>query len=274
MKRVVTMQDISCIGKCSVTVALPILSVLGIECAILPTAVLSTHTAFEEFSFKDLTPELDKILEHWKKQNFKMDGVYTGYLGSIWQVKFVEKLMEYYKDGIHLVDPAMADFGKLYKGFDDKFVLEMANLCQKSDMIVPNLTEICLLLGIEYKDDYNVSDIKDMLKRLADKGSKKVLMTGFSSSKNSLGAICYDREIDNFIIYENEKLSESFHGTGDIFASTLFGNLVNGKSLEDSMAITVDFVLEAIKKTVNEENHNTYGVNFEYALPYLIKRAY
>lgn len=273
MKRVVTMQDISCVGKCSLTVALPILSAMGLETAILPTAVLSTHTGFQGFTFRDLTDDLDGILAHWVNQNFKMEGVYTGYLGSARQVEFVRKLMKTYPLGTHLVDPAMADGGKLYAGFGMDFVEAMKKLCAESDLIVPNLTEACLLTDTPYRDDFKAEEVKDLLKKLADKGTGKVIMTGYSSSEASLGAICYDAEKNDFLVYENEKVSESFHGTGDIFASTLFGALTLGYPIEKAMEITVDFVLECIRQTVREENHNTYGVNFELALGSLIQRC-
>lgn len=168
MKRIVTIQDISCIGKCSLTVALPIISAMGIETAIIPTAVLSTHTMFSDFTFKDLTDQIQPISDHWKKENFKFDAIYTGYLGSAEQTKLVCDFFDRYKtdDNIIFVDPAMADNGKLYPAFDNNFAKLMANVCAKADIIVPNLTEACLMTDTEYKTEYDEQYVFDILHKL------------------------------------------------------------------------------------------------------------
>ena len=143
MKRIVTIQDISCVGKCSLTVALPIISAMGIETAVIPTAVLSTHTAFKNFTYRDLTGDLPKIAKHWKQEKFNFDGIYTGYLGSIEQIDILKEFFKQFKtpNNFIFIDPVMADNGKLYAGFDEKFVREMKELCKMADIIVPNLTE-------------------------------------------------------------------------------------------------------------------------------------
>ena len=168
MKRIVTIQDISCVGKCSLTVALPIISAMGIETSIIPTAVLSTHTVFNNFTFKDLTDQIEPISNHWKEEKFNFDAIYTGYLGSKEQVNVISKFFDDFKSESNFifVDPAMADNGKLYPSFNDEFVEEMKKLCSKADIISPNLTEAAMLTGREYKNEYNFDYIKDIAKAL------------------------------------------------------------------------------------------------------------
>lgn len=275
MKRVVSIQDISCIGKCSLTVALPIISAAGVETAVLPTAVLSTHTAFSGgFTFRDLTDDIIPIENHWKKENFKFDAIYTGYLGSFEQLKIVSDFFDCFKDEktLVVVDPAMADNGELYKGFTEKFAKSMACLCGKADVVLPNLTEACFMLGKEYiAAGYTKEYIKDILKELTEIGPRYAVLTGMSFEDSKLGVMCYDKEKDEFFEYYNEKVPVSFHGTGDIFASAFTGALMNDMSVCDALKVAVDYTLECIKKTVADENYNWYGVNFEEAIPEYVK---
>lgn len=217
MKRILTVQDISCIGRCSLTVALPILSAMGLETAILPTAVLSTHTQFQGFTFRDLTDDLNGILEHWKKENFTFSTVYTGYLGSAKQIEIVLALFqEYKKTGAALIaDPAMGDGGKLYTGFDMNFVKQMTRVCGAADLILPNMTEASMMLGIDYRPEgYDEAYIRDVLKRLCDLGAKTSVLTGVTFHDSEFGVMAYDSEADTFHAYFTEKLPVSFHGTG------------------------------------------------------------
>jgi len=275
MKRIVTIQDISCVGKCSLTVALPIISAAGVECAVIPTAVLSTHTAFKEgFTFRDLTEDIIPISEHWKREGFSFDAIYTGYLGSFEQLNIVSSLFDEYKteNNTIVVDPAMADNGKLYPGFTNDFAKAMLGLCSKADVAVPNLTEACLMLGMEYTPSgYSEEYIKDILVKLTDTGIKVAVLTGVSFNENELGVMAYNSETKEFFSYYNEKVPVSFHGTGDIFASSFTGALMNNKSVEESLKVAVDFTLECIKKTMKDESRNWYGVNFEEAIPEYIK---
>ena len=223
MKRIVTIQDISCVGKCSLTVALPIISAMGIETAVIPTAVLSTHTAFKNFTYRDLTGDLPKIAKHWKQEKFNFDGIYTGYLGSIEQIDMLKEFFKQFKtpDNFIFIDPVMADNGKLYAGFDAKFVKEMKKLCKMADIIVPNLTEASYMLEKEYKEIYSEQEIKDILIELSNLGPKYVVLTGVSFKDNKLGVMSYNKETNEFFTYFNEKIPTKYHGTGDIFASTL-----------------------------------------------------
>ncbi len=275
MKRIVTIQDISCIGKCSLTVALPIISACGVETAVIPTAVLSTHTAFDGFTFRDLTDEIPPIAAHWKAQGMSVDAIYTGYLGSFQQLEIVSQFFDQFKtpENLILVDPVMADNGALYAGFTPEFVQEMAKLCGKADIIVPNLTEACYLLNIPYPgEDYTRADIQHILTELGKLGCKQVVLTGVSLEPGRLGVMAYDTEKQTFFEYYNEKMPSSFHGTGDVFASVMVGAMMRGCPLEDALRLAVDFTLESIRKTVADPEHRWYGVNFEEAIPLLVSR--
>lgn len=275
MKRIVTIQDISCIGKCSLTVALPIISACGVETAVIPTAVLSTHTAFDGFTFRDLTDEIPPIAAHWKAQGMAVDAIYTGYLGSFQQLEIVSQFFDQFKtpENLILVDPVMADNGALYAGFTPEFVQEMAKLCGKADIIVPNLTEACYLLNIPYPgEDYTRADIQHILTELGKLGCKQVVLTGVSLEPGRLGVMAYDTEKQTFFEYYNEKMPSSFHGTGDVFASVVVGAMMRGCPLADALRLAVDFTLESIRKTVADPEHRWYGVNFEEAIPLLVTR--
>lgn len=274
MKRIVTIQDISCVGKCSLTVALPIISAMGIETAAIPTAVLSTHTAFKNFTYRDLTGDLPKIAKHWKQEKFDFDGIYTGYLGSIEQIDMLKEFFKQFKTSNNFVfiDPVMADNGKLYAGFDEKFVKEMKELCKMADIIVPNLTEASYMLEKEYKENYSEQEIKDMLIELSFLGPKYVVLTGVSFKDNKLGVMSYNKETNEFFTYFKEKIPAKYHGTGDIFASTLVGAITNRNTLEEGLKVAVDYVWETINDTYKTNKKDVYGVNFETKIPYLIDR--
>lgn len=275
MKRILTIQDISCVGKCSLTVALPIISAFGVECCVLPTAVLSTHTAFNGFTFRDLTCDMNEISKHWKSQNINFDALYTGYLGSFEQIDIVSNIFDEYKtkNNFILVDPVMADNGLLYSGFDQKFADKMAKLCSKADIIVPNLTEASFMLHTPYiSNGYNEEYVKNLLVKLTDLGAKTAVLTGITLNGKDLGVYGYNREKDEYFSYFREHLPKSFHGTGDVFASTLCGALTNTSDLSNALKIAVDFTVESIKNTIKNPQRNWYGVEFESAFPYLINR--
>lgn len=274
MKRVITVQDISCVGRCSLTVALPIISAAGVETGVLPTAVLSTHTAFPKFTFCDLTGEIEGISKTFSELSIDFDAIYTGYLGSFEQLSLVSELIDRHrKEGCTvLIDPAMADNGKLYKGFTPDFALAMADLCSKADIVIPNLTEACFMLGIPYTESYDEEYIRDVLKRLTDLGAKRAALTGISFDPSKLGSYAYDSTTDTYYSYFNDRMPVAYHGTGDIFASATLGALMRDHSLESALSVAVDYTLECIKLTMQDENRRTYGVNFEQALPYYIER--
>lgn len=189
MKRIMTIQDISCVGKCSLTVALPIISAMGVEAGILPTAVLSTHTAFSNFTFCDLTSEIAPIAQHWKNEKIGFDAIYTGYLGSFEQLKLVSDFFDAFKtdENMIVIDPVMGDYGKLYPGFTEEFAAEMAKLCGKADLILPNMTEVSYMLGIDYVDSgYDENYVKDLLKKLCGLGAKPPPLPASALSRDSL----------------------------------------------------------------------------------------
>ena len=268
-KKVLTIQDISCVGQCSLTVAMPIISACGHETCVLPSAVLSTHTAgFSGFTFTDLTDDMPSIKKHWQKENIKFDCIYTGYLGSEKQIGYVEDIFSLLNDdGVIVVDPAMADNGKLYPLFDIKYALLMAKLASKADYVVPNLTEACFMTGTEYKENYDKAYIDMVLENLSNIGCKKIILTGVSYTSDTTGVVVYEN--GNYQYYEHKKMPKGCHGTGDIYASAFVGALVKGKSAFDSARIAADYVLECIKDTATEDNH-WYGAKFEPSLGKLI----
>lgn len=275
MKRIITVQDISCVGKCSLTVALPVISAMGVEACVLPTAVLSTHTAFKGFTFRDLTQDISSIAEHWKQEKISFDAIYTGYLGSFEQIKLIQKFIDDFADGsTHIIiDPCMGDNGSLYSGFTQNFAYAMAELCSRAEVIVPNMTEACFMLGIPYEEKgYSKEQVEALLKKLAGLGAKKIVLKGISFDDKKLGIASYDSQCDKISWYFHEKLPQSFHGTGDIFASVLTGALVRGFSLEASYRLAADFVVESIKATLSHPDYNWYGVDFETVLPKLISQ--
>lgn len=274
-KRIVTIQDISCFGTCSLTVALPIISAMGIETVILPTAVLSTHTGgFQGYTFRDLTGDISPIAAHWKRLGLSFDAIYTGYLGSISQLSLMDQFFDQFakENTLTVVDPVMGDHGRLYSGFTPDFPKAMAKLCARADLIVPNLTEAVFLLGEEYREHYTEEEIKALLVRLAGLGAKNVILTGVSFRAAETGAMAYSAETGRFFSYYNENVPSTFHGTGDIFASVCTGALTHGLSLEQTVQLAVDFTLSCIQATEKNADDRWYGVNFEVCIPKLIKR--
>ncbi len=273
MKRIVTVQDISCVGKCSLTVALPIISAMGVECAVLPTAVLSTHTVFKDFTFRDLTCDIKPVAEHWKKEKLGFDAVYTGYLGSFEQLQLMHEFIQDFKtpENTVFIDPVMADNGKLYPGFSPEFAKAMAGLCGKADVIVPNLTEASFMLDVPYRpENQDENYIKDILRRLADLGARNAVLTGVKFSDSELGIMGYRAENDEFFSYFHRRVNASYHGTGDIFASTAAGALMRGLPLDKALALAADFTVLCIEQTLKSSDPVWYGVEFEPVIPQLL----
>lgn len=274
MKRILTVQDISCVGRCSLTVALPIISAAGVEAGVLPTAVLSTHTGFPKFTFCDLTGEIEPISKTFSELDIGFDAIYTGYLGSFEQLSLVGDLID--RNGTSdtkiVIDPAMADNGKLYHGFTPEFALAMAKLCGKADLMIPNITEASFMLGVPYVETYDEAYIKDMLKKLCALGAKCAAISGVTLESGKIGVYSYNSETDEYFSYYNERLPVAYHGTGDIFASATVGAMMRGHTMESALAVAVDFTLECIRLTMEDPDRRTYGVNFEEALPYYIER--
>ncbi len=268
-KRFLTIQDISCIGQCSLTVALPIISACGVETAVLPSAVLSTHTGgFSGYTFRDLTSDMPAIAAHWQKENLRFDGIYTGYLGSIDQINIVKDILSSLNDGISIVDPAMADNGKLYYGFDENFASEMASLCAKADIILPNITEASFMTGIEYKDVYDRAYVDEILSALTDMGAKTIVLTGVTYNDETTGVVVFEN--GNYSYYEHKKLPGGCHGTGDVYASAFTGAVARGFSIFEAASLAADFTLLCIEKTLPDSKNHWYGVKFETCIPELV----
>lgn len=270
MKRIVTLQDISCVGSCSLTVALPVISAMGVECGILPTAVLSTHTMFKNFTVKDLSDQIKPIADAWEKEQIDFEGIYTGYLASAEQCRQICEFFDRFKkeNTTIVVDPAMADNGKLYLAFDEKFPAEMAKVCAKADVIIPNITEAALLTGMPYKTEHDRAYVRELLERLLKLGCKTAAITGVSYEENKLGVAALDQEGKEFE-YFTHKCAQSFHGTGDAYSSVVVGGLMRGLSLGDSLKLAADFVVACIEGTMASEDARTYAVDFQNQIPFL-----
>ena len=267
-KRILTIQDISCVGQCSMTVALPILSVCGQETCILPTAMLSTHTGgFGKPAVIHMDHALEDFWKHWKENDITFDAILVGYLGSVEAVKMTEQILEQMlaPGGISIVDPAMADHGKLYSGFDEEYARVMEILCRKADIILPNITEAAMFAGIPYCEALDEAYVKNLFDGMQH---PCVVLTGVGYHEGETGAAIYHNGDVQY--YHHPKLGKNFHGTGDMFAACFTGALMQEKTLAESVKIAADFVSTAIANTCAAPAH-WYGVKFETALPDLIR---
>ncbi len=273
MKRIVTIQDISCVGKCSLTVALPVISAMGIETSVLPTALLSAHTMFSGYTYKDLTDQIRPITEHWKKEGFSFDAIYTGYLGSFEQIRLVSDLFDEFRtdDNLIIVDPVMGDNGKLYPGFDEDYAKENTKLCAGADLILPNLTEASCMTGIPYKTQYDRAYIMDLLEALCALGPKYAVLTGISFDSDRIGVMGLDAETHQSFEYYTGRIPTGYHGTGDVFSSTVTGALVRGRSLGDALRIACEYTKDTMEYTYRTRGENAYSVDFEVTIPELVR---
>jgi pyridoxine kinase len=275
LKRIAAIHDISGFGKCSLTVALPVLSAAGIETAVLPTAVLSTHTGgFTDFTYRDLTEDIAPITTHWQSLGLQFDAIYTGFLGSFEQLELVGRFFDTFRTPrtTILVDPVMADNGALYKIFPPAFAEGMRTLCGKADIIVPNLTEAALLTGQPYSDGpYNEKYIEDLLKKLSAIGPKKIVLTGVFFDNETLGAATYDAATGRTAYAFESRIPGYYHGTGDVFGSALLAALMNDFRPEEATAIAVRFTTAAIRRTAAAGTDIRFGVNFEHCIPAFLK---
>lgn len=274
-KRVAAIHDISCFGKCSLTVAMPIISAAGIEVSVIPTAVLSTHTGgFAGYTYRDLTEDILPIADHWKSLDLHFDALYTGFLGSFEQLDIVSEVLRRFKtgDSLTVVDPVMGDNGELYKVFSREFPVGMRRLCAGADVIVPNLTEAALLLGEPYREGpYTKEYIEGLLARLAALGPGKVVLTGVYPDGERLGAAVYDGGTGRVDYAFTRRIEGYYHGTGDVFASALVAALLNGRSLAEAARVAVEFTVDSIERTRAAGTDVRFGVNFEAGLPGLAR---
>ena len=272
MKRIASIQDFSCIGSCSQTIALPVLSAMGVECAALPTALLSAHTAFDGFVSLDLTPQLPAIMAHWRAMHLRFDAVYTGYLASAEQVGLVGALLDGMDErpALTLIDPVMGDNGALYAGFSDAFPQAMRALCGRADVLTPNVTEACLLTGTAYSPVQDAAQTRRLLERLLELGCRAAVLTGLRVDGDM--AVAALQQDGTGTLVRTSYIPEVFHGTGDLFASTCAGALVQGAPLERAVRLAADYVALTLRRTVQAPDRRWYGVNFQETLPELMAR--
>ena len=267
-KRILTVQDISCVGQCSMTVALPILSACGHETCILPTALLSTHTGgFGKPAVTHMDQALPEIIRHWQENQITFDAILVGYLGSIEAIELTKRMLKELvaPEGIVIIDPAMADHGKLYSGFDEAYVEAMKELCSCADILMPNLTEAALITGKDYREIIDEDYVNTLIRGL---DNSCVVLTGVGYETDFTGVLV--KQDDTVTHYPHRKVGGSCHGTGDIFAACFTGSLMRGKNMAQSVEIAADFTALAIENTVNNPAH-WYGVKFETAIPDLIR---
>ena len=272
-KRVLSVQDISCFGKCSNTVALPVLSAAGFECVILPTALLSTHTGgFKGFSFLDLTEEMKKIVTHWKTLPLQLDAVLTGYFGNREQLSLVRQYLLEQGNLFRFVDPVMGDCGKLYSIYDGDFAAGMREFCEGADVITPNLTEACLLAGVSYRGDRaEENDLPALLRRLSELDIRKIVLTGVRFGAAEIGVVAFDAQTGRTDTFRTPFADTYLHGTGDTFASSLCARMLQGREFSDAIRDALDFTFASIQNTLQTDSR--YGLIFEPELYRLTKQA-
>ena len=274
-KRVAAIHDISGFGKCSLTVALPVISAAGIETSVIPTAVLSTHTGgISGYTCCDLTDEMPKIIEHWSNLDLRFNAIYSGYLASKKQIDIVCLFLDRFnRDGCFaIVDPAMADNGKMYALFDKDFAIAMRRLCQKADIIVPNMTEALFMLQREYQEGpYTKEFIQGLLHELSLLGPKKIVLTGVHFDNTTVGTACYDNETNTVDYVIRDLIDGMYHGTGDVFASALTAALVRKIPLKKAVELAVDLTVDSIRRTAMGGTDHLFGVDFERGLKNFIE---
>ena len=274
-KRVAAIHDISCVGRCSLTAALPLLSAVGIETNIIPTAILSTHTGgFTGYTYRDLTEDMLPIAQHWNQLHLKFDALYTGYIGTLRQLELLNQIIALLKaeNTLLFIDPVMADNGALYKCIQPEYVEGMRNFVRQANLITPNMTEAMLLLNMEYTEGpYSEKFVSEILRRLSEFGNDYVVLTGVSYDRDRLGAVAYDCRNDQYTSAFSRVVKGTFHGSGDVFASVLLGAVLNGKKLEEALKIAVDFTVNCITTTKKEKADLRYGLHFEKNIPHLIR---
>ncbi len=269
MKRIVTIQDFSCVGKCSLTSALPVISAAGVEACGIPTALLSNHTGFETFYSRDLTEELVPIGIQLKREKITFDAIYTGYIASVHQMQLISDFIDEFGVGaLIFVDPVMGDNGRIYSGLSENYPEHMRKLCKKADIIAPNLTEACLLTGRSFAQDMKPDDVKDMLCELHALCGCFAFVTGVHCD-GSLGAIGYDGKeyYESFMPHVDIVCA----GTGDILSAAFIGAVMRGADYRTALDIAVKFTYEAVRLTAADPGRRFYGVQFEPALSEYIR---
>ena len=272
MKRILTIQDISCLGKCSLTIALPIISAMGVETVILPTALLSTHTMFKHFTCLDLSDQILPVTQVWEKEGVTFDAIYTGYLGTEEEIDLVLDVIKRFRgpDTLVFVDPAMGDHGRLYAAFDMHYAKKNAELCAAADFIVPNITEACFMTDAPWQETYDTDYILELLERLKKLGPRTAAITGVSLAPGKTGVMGMNCLTGELFSYQNEKIPVSYHGTGDIFSSVTAAALTRGLESAAALKLAADYTALTIGQTLRNPRQPWYGVDFEATIPSLI----
>ena len=272
-KRAVLINDMSCLGRCSITVAMPIISACGIESVPLPTGIFSAHSEFDGFVKEDLTDDIEKISNHWKSLGERFDCIYSGYLASCKQAESVKRFLLDFKksDTLYIADPVMGDNGVFYKGIDDSFISEMRFLCSLADIIVPNVTEACMLTGMEITENYDMSFIKELLISLRNLTAARIVVTGVDFDDGQIGCAVYDSLMGRANMFFTPKSEGRFPGTGDVFASALTAAVMNGKNFFDAVQIAMGFTCKCVETTLETDTDRKYGLCFESEIKNLIK---
>lgn len=270
VKKVVAVHDLSGIGRVSLTVVIPILSSMGFQVCPLPTAVLSNHTQYPQFSFLDLTGEMPKIIFEWKRLGIQFDAFYTGYLGSARQIQIVADFIDDFRqpDNLVVVDPVLGDNGKLYTNFDGQMVKEMRQLIAKADVVTPNLTELFYLLDRPYKEVNTDEELKSYLRHLSDKGPEIVIITSVPvmNDAHKTSVYAYNRQGNRYWKITCPYLPAHYPGTGDTFTSVITGSLLQGDSLPIALDRGTQFILQGIRATFGYEYDNREGILLEKVL--------
>ena len=262
--RIAAIHDLSCFGRCSLTIALPVLSAMGCQCCPLPTALLSAHTGFPGNTFLDLAAEMGRIAEHWAAMDLQFDAIYSGFLGSADQVDTVARFFDTFKksDTAVIVDPVMGDHGTAYRTCTPELCRGMRVLAENSDVITPNLTEAALLLDRPY-EEIRQADAYEVVRRLSLGGRRSVVLTGYFSEPGQTGALCFDRDSGESKAVQTPREPQDFSGTGDLFASVLAGGAARGVPLFQAAQAAADFVRDCIARTLAEGLTEQDGVDFE-----------
>lgn len=263
MGKVLTVQDLSCVGKCSLTVALPVLSAMGCACSVLPTAVLSTHTAFPGPHVRDLTEDMAPMADHWKAIGAEFDAILVGYLASPQQAAAVEQLLEQFPAKL-VLDPVMGDHGRLYSRITQAHIAALRQLCSKADCLLPNVTEAAFLTGMPYREQPDAAYLQELIRRLQTFGPRVVVITGVVWDSENIGFAGGDE--NGLFTYRVPRIPRSQHGTGDLFSAVFTGSYVRGAGAEQSAALAAGFVEQVM---AGSRESSPFGADFEQHLPWL-----
>ncbi len=264
MKRILTVQDLSCVGRCSLTVALPILSAMGVNCSALPTAVLSTHTGFPNPHIHSLTEDIVPACNRLVEIGAEFDAILIGYLSDPEQAEAVAELISAFDCPV-ILDPAMGDHGKLYKGISQEHVDVVRDLAAMADVLLPNVTEACLLTGLPYQEQTDGHMLRMMLEKLCGKKTETVVITGVTPTESRIGFVGIQRE-EGMFSYQTDRRAKQLHGTGDMFSAVFAGSYLQGHDPMESAQLAADFVKRVLDNTPDT---TPFGGEFETQLPWL-----